>query len=205
MNSNYKTRKEVCDALGIHYITLYKLAEKGEIETIKIGDRQYYNLNKYMSKIKMEKVNKKNICYCRVSSQKQKEDLNRQINFMKEKYKDYSIIKDIGSGLNFNRPGLKEIINLAIKGEINEIIITYKDRLARFGFELIENLIKEYSNGKITILNKDEEATPTEELTKDIVSIMNVYVAKVNGLRKYKNKIKETIKKTPKNTKKSDF
>jgi len=192
--SNYKTRGEACEILGIHYHTLYKLAEKGDIETAKIGERQLYNVDKYMLKIKMEKTNKKNICYCRVSSNKQKEDLNRQINYMKEKYPDYEIIKDIGSGLNFNRPGLKEIINLGIKGEINNIIITYKDRLARFGYELIENIIKDYSNGKIIVINKEEEKTPTEELTKDIVSIMNVYVAKVNGLRKYKTQIKKEIK-----------
>ena len=198
MNSNYKSRKDACDILGIHYLTLYKLAEKGDIETIKVGSHQHYNLNKYMSKIKMEKhKNQKiKICYCRVSSKKQKEDLKRQEKYMIEKCgPGYEIITDIGSGLNFRREGLKRIINLAIKGEIEELVITYKDRLARFGYELIEDLITEQSNGKVTILNKNEEETPTEELTKDIISIMNVYVAKVNGLRKYTNKIKEEIHK----------
>ena len=201
MNSNYKSRKEVCDILGIHYLTLYKLAEKGDIETIKIGERQYYNINKYMSKIKMEKNEKLKICYCRVSSKKQKEDLLRQEKYMKEKFPGYEIIKDIGSGLNFRREGLKKIIELAIRGELDEVIITYKDRLARFGYELIEDLIKEQSNGKITIINKNEEETPTEELTKDIISIMNVYVTKVNGLRKYTTKMKEEIQKGGKDKK----
>ena len=77
---------------------------------------------------------------------------------------------------------------MAIKNQIDEVIIAYKDRLARFGFELIENIIKTHSNGKIIILNKSEEKTPTEELTEDIIAIMNVYVAKVNGLCKYKKK-----------------
>ena len=105
---------------------------------------------------------------------------------MKIKYPNYIIIKDIGSGLNYNRNGLLEIIDKAIKGEINELVIAHKDRLTRFGFELIENIIKKYSNGKIVIVNKQNNETPTEELTKDIISIMNIYVAKVNGLRKYK-------------------
>ena len=61
---------------------------------------------------------------------------------------------------------------------------------------MLEWLITKYSNGKILIINKEEEETPIEELTKDIVSIMNVYVAKVNGLRKYKSHIKEEIEKT---------
>ena len=82
----------------------------------------------------------------------------------------------------------------AINGEIEELVIAYKDRLTRFGYEMIEWLISKYSNGKIIIINKTEEETPVEELTNDIVSIMNVYVAKVNGLRKYKTHIKEEIK-----------
>jgi len=90
---------------------------------------------------------------------------------------------------------LKEIISEAINGEINEVVVAYKDRLTRFGYELIEWLIKEYSNGKIIVINRDEEATPTEELTKDILAIMNVYVAKVNGLRKYKTKMVNMIEK----------
>ena len=73
-------------------------------------------------------------------------------------------------------------------------MITYKDRLARFNYELIEYLIEKYSNGKIIVVNKAEEKTPNEELVKDIISIMNVYTAKINGLRKYKNQI-EDIKK----------
>ena len=105
---------------------------------------------------------------------------------MKIKYPNYIIIKDIGSGLNYNRNGLLEIIDKAIKGEINELVIAHKDRLTRFGFELIENIIKKYSKGKIVIVNKQNNETPTEELTKNIIAIMNIYVAKVNGLRKYK-------------------
>lgn len=192
--NNYKTRSETCEILGIHYKTLYKLAENKEIESVKIGQRQLYNVNKYLSKIKIEKENKKNICFCRVSSSKQKEDLERQIKFMKDKYPSYEIIKDIGSGINLNRDGLKKIIDLAISGEINELVIAYKDRLARFGYDMVERLIKDYSNGKIIVVNKDEEETSTEELTKDIVSIMNVYVAKINGLWKYKRKMKIMIK-----------
>jgi putative resolvase len=157
-----------------------------------------YNLDKFLrNKGVMNKIKRK-ICYCRVSSNKQKEDLQRQISYMKKKYPDYEIVKDIGSGLNFNRKGLNKIIELAISGELEELLITYKDRLCRIGYDLIENIIKKYSNGKITIVNKEEEETRTEEVTKDIISIMNIYVAKINGLRKYKLKIKETIKKNKK-------
>lgn len=190
----FVTRKEVLKILKIHYHTLYSMVKRGEIETLKIGKRNLYNLDKFLRDKGVTNKKKQKICYCRVSSNKQKEDLERQINFMKEKYPDYEIIKDIGSGLNFKRRGLNKIIEIAINGELEELLITYKDRLCRIGFELIENIIKKYSNGKITIVNKSEEETPTEEVTKDIISIMNIYVAKINGLRKYKTDIKKTIK-----------
>ena len=101
-------------------------------------------------------------------------------------YPGYEILEDIGSGLNFKRKGLREIIDCAIKGELEEVVITYKDRLARIGYELIEYIIESYSGGSITILNKGEEETPNEEMTKDVLAIMNIYVAKINGMRKRK-------------------
>jgi putative resolvase len=196
MNNKYVSRKEASEILGIHYHTVYALAERKEIETVKIGKRQLYNVNKYLQKQKIPVANeiRKKICYCRVSSSKQKEDLQRQIEYMKKKYPSYEIISDIGSGLNMNREGLKKIIDSGIKGEIEILVVAYKDRLVRFGYELIERIIKEYSNGEIKIENNEEEKTPMEELTTDIVSIMNVYVAKMNGLRKYKKMLVDDIK-----------
>jgi putative resolvase len=195
MNS-YLTRKEATEILGIHYHTLYRMAEDKEIETVMIGKRQMYNVNKYLQSKKILNINqvRRKICYCRVSSSKQKEDLKRQIDVMKQKYPNYEFISDVGSGLNMNREGLKKIIDYAIKGEIEILVIAYKDRLARFGYELIERLIKDYSNGEIKIEYKEEEQTPMEELSKDIVAIMNVYVAKMNGLRKYKKMLVDDIK-----------
>ena len=197
MNNSYLTRKEAIKILGIHYHTLYKLAEKKEIESVKIGSRQLYNVNKYLQSKKIININqiRRKICYCRVSSSKQKEDLNRQIEQMTKKYPEYELIKDIGSGLNMNREGLNKIIDYAIKGEIEILVIAYKDRLVRFGYEMIERLIKEYSDGVIRVENAKEEETPMIELSKDIVSIMNVYVAKMNGLRKYKKLITDDMKK----------
>jgi len=186
-------RKVVLEKLGISYKTLYKIAEDEDIETIKIGSNTLYNLNKYIREHTQLMNEKEKIAYCRVSSNKQKDDLERQIKYMRERFPYHRIIYDIGSGLNFKREGLKEIIKKGINGEIEEVVIAYKDRLARFGYELIEMIINEYSDGKIIVINKSEEETPQEELVKDVMSIMNVYVAKINGLRKYKSKIREEI------------
>ena len=117
---------------------------------------------------------------------------------IKTKYPDHIMIEDIGSGINLNKRGIRKIIKLAISGKIDELVVAYKDRLTRFGFELIEDLIKEYSNGKIIIINKKDDIEPEEELAYDVLQIMNVFVAKMNGLRKYK-KLKN-IEKKEKNT-----
>jgi excisionase family DNA binding protein len=200
-NLEFVGGKEASKILGVHQRTLYQWDEKGEIETIRTsGNKRLYNVKKYLAtKVKSTNIcnnlddldnknEKLNICYVRVSTQNQKDDLERQKLLMKTKYPNYTIIEDIGSGLNLNKRGINKIIHLGIKGKINELVVAYKDRLTRFGFELIEEIITKYSNGKITILNKSEEISQEEELVKDIMAIMNVYVAKMNGLRRYKNK-----------------
>jgi predicted site-specific integrase-resolvase len=198
-NEEYVGGKRASELLGVHQRTLYLWEEKGLIETIRTnGNKRLYNVKKYMEKHKyinpvvcdnldeLDKEDKLNICYVRVSSNNQKDDLERQKKLLQEKYPKYTIIEDIGSGLNLNKRGIKKIIKLAIAGKIKELVVAYRDRLTRFGYELIEELIHEYSHGKITILNETEKLEPEEELVKDIMAIMNVYVAKMNGLRKYK-------------------
>ena len=137
-----------------------------------------------------KKEGKLNISYVRVSSIGQKDDLERQKKMINKLYPNHVMIEDIGSGISLTKRGIKKIIKLAIAGKINKVVVAYKDRLARFGYDLIEDIIKEYSNGKIIIVNKSEEMEPEEELVKDVLQIMNVFVAKMDGLRKYKRKEK---------------
>lgn len=188
---DYKTPKEASKILGVHWQTLRNWDANGTIETIRTpGGKRLYNITKYLlenNKTEIINTNRKKICYCRVSTLGQKSDLVHQVDLMKKKYPTYEIIQDIASGLNFNRIGLNKIIQMALNKELEEVVIMYKDRLARFGFELIEMIIKESSNGKITIINNTDDS-PEEELTKDLVSIINVFSAKLNGLRKYKKK-----------------
>lgn len=198
MNTDcYIGKKKALERLGISGMTLLKLEELHKIETIKtIGGHRKYNVEKYIrdnkskvivNNIPTVNVIKENICYVRVSTTGQKDDLGRQKEYMINKYPTYRVIEDIGSGINFNRRGLREIIKLGIAGKINIVVVAYKDRLTRFGYELIEDLIKEYSNGKIIIENnKEEHKEPKEELVEDVMQILNVYTAKMNGLRKYK-------------------
>ena len=208
-NNNYMGGKEACKILGVHQQTLYLWEKSGKIEIIRHSERgkRFYNVQKYLDDnkqktekdIKIENISnvnvkneklkegKINICYVRVSTLGQKDDLERQKKYMKGKYKKYEMIEDIGSGINFNRRGLKKIIYLAIEGKINKLVVAHKDRLTRFGFELIEDLIKKYSNGIIILDDEGElKKEPKEELVDDVLQILNVYTAKMNGLRKYK-------------------
>jgi predicted site-specific integrase-resolvase len=200
MTTNYKGGKETSELLGVHQRTLYLWEAKGLIETVRTpGNKRLYNVDKFLQDKKckeaeatcedlneLDKKDKLKICYVRVSSNNQKDDLDRQKQLMISKYPDYIIIEDIGSGLNLNKRGIKKIIHLAIAGKVKELVIAYRDRLTRFGYELIEELITKYSQGKITVLSENDKLEPEEELVKDVMSIMNVYVAKMNGLRKYK-------------------
>lgn len=203
MNDGFIGGKQASKLLGVHQRTLYQWDEKGLIQTIRTpGNKRLYNVKKFLEEKKCnnnikcienldeldKESNKLNICYVRVSSVGQKDDLERQKKELYSKYPNNIFIEDIGSGLNMNKRGLRKIIDLAIKGKINELVIAYKDRLVRFGYELIEDLIIKYSNGKIIILNQKERKEPEEELVEDVLQVMNVFVAKRNGLRKYAKK-----------------
>jgi putative resolvase len=194
---NFVGGKQASEILGVHQRTLMMWDRKGLIETKRTpGNKRLYNVEKYIKQQKsknnicdnlddLDKKEKLNICYVRVSSNNQKDDLERQKSLLMKKYPEYIIIEDIGSGLNLNKRGIKKIIHLGIEGKINNLVVAYRDRLTRFGFELIEEIIIKYSKGKIIVLNEKEKLEPEEEMMKDFMAIMNVYVAKMNGLRKY--------------------
>ena len=198
--ASYIGGKEASKMLGIHQRTLYIWDEQGKIDTIRTpGGKRLYNVEKFLNSKKegiqtinqsedeIFAVDRLKIAYVRVSSYGQKDDLERQKLYMKKRFPNHIMIEDIGSGINLNRRGLNKIIHLAIQGKVEEVVVAYKDRLARFGFELIEDLISKYSNGTIKIINNEEKQEPEEELVKDMLQIMNIFVAKMNGLRKYKD------------------
>jgi len=193
MNPSFVSGKKASEILGVHQRTLYQWEKKGKIEVIRTpGNQRMYNINKFLNYNNNETIDnttdaKLNIIYVRVSSHSQKDDLQRQKNYMVKRFPKHMVIEDIGSSINLNRKGLRKIIKYAIEGKIEEVVVAYKDRLARFGFELIEDLIKVYSNGKIIIVNKNKDLEPEQELIKDVLQIMNIFVAKMNGLRKYKD------------------
>ena len=204
---NFVSGKKASEILGVHQRTLYQWEGKKQIETIRTpGGKRMYNVKKYLEtknqsekpvKVNNSEINKLienngKYLYARVSSLGQKEDLVRQEKLLKEKYPNYKLISDIGSGMNLNRKGLRTLIEKSIKREVKEVVIVHKDRLCRYGYELIEDIIEKYSNGKIIILDNLEKKEPKEELVEDVLQMMNIFVAKINGMHKYsKNKKNE--------------
>lgn len=187
----FLTPLEASKILNVTTRTLFTWQKEGKIKCIRTSGNHKRYLLSSLPNYKSNKRQQRKICYCRVSSHGQKDDLERQVRFFKDTYPDYEIVKDIGSGLNFKRKGFKAILDSSIKGNIGEIVVTHRDRLCRFGFELIEQILS-HSNGKIVVLNR-EETSPEKELVDDLISIVTVFSSRVYGLRSIQNKIKETV------------
>lgn len=158
---------------------------------------RYYSqeqLNHFLGLKQEVQLNKKTIGYCRVSSNKQKDDLERQIEnvktYMYAKGYQFEIISDIGSGINYNKKGLNELIDMITNSEVEKIVILYKDRLIRFGYELIENLCNKYGT-TIEIIDNTEK-TEEQELVEDMIEIVTVFSERLQGKRA--NKAKKMIK-----------
>lgn len=183
----YVKGKEACARLGICHNTLRKLADDGRIETIRVSGQRRYDVDAYLGLQQKQSV----ICYCRVSSHKQRDDLARQVTFMQEKYPQAEIIKDIGSGLNFKRQGLKAILERAMHGTRIQLVVAHRDRLARFGSEIIRQVI-ESNGGQLLVLSEDS-LSPEEELTKDLLNIIHVFSCRMHGLRNYKKQVSEAL------------
>lgn len=194
-NKRFVKIREASLLTGIECQTLRKMVDNGTIASFKTpsGQRRINKeaIEKFCSngvcnnESKKEIVVKKNYIYARVSSKKQVDDLSRQIAFLtREQYASYDIISDVCSGLNFRRKGLTKILESCLQGNIGEVVIAYKDRLARFGYELIEQMVN-MSGGKITVL-ENKEKTYEEEFTEDLLSIVHIFSCKQMGRRKYK-------------------
>lgn len=193
----YYSTKKVTEILGVTAQTLRNWDKEGKLKPsyVKSNGYRYYSEESILS-YTQERKTKKNlnvVGYARVSSKKQSDDLERQINnlnaYISSKYDSFDIITDIGSGINYNKPGLKKLIEKINKKEVDLIIVLYKDRLLRFGFELVE-YFAELNNVKIEVLDKIDK-NQDEELVEDLVQIITAFSCKIQGKRK--TKIKQLI------------
>ena len=206
--TQYISIREASIITGINPQTLRKLGDENKIKCYKTLSGQRKFDKAYLEKMcnnddvnhKINENTKQNYIYTRVSSKKQSDDLSRQIEFIKNKrpeYSSYISISDIASGINFKRKGLSTILDASLQGTVGEIIVAHRDRLCRFGFDLIK-LIIEKQGGKITVLDDEQNKSSEQELSEDLLSIVHIYSCRQMGKRSYKTKI-ENIKNTHKN------
>lgn len=184
MINKYVTMQEAIKVLGFCRRTLQVYANNNKIETIRTtGGHRRFNINKYIedNNIKIrEEDNKLSIIYCRVSSEDKIDDLEKQINYLKNKYGDTcEVITDIGSSLHCDRKGIKRIMDLAIDNKIDKLIVTHKDRLSRFGFEGLSYMLKVCSKATIIVDDLDIKCSNTEKI-EELIEIITLLKIKSN-------------------------
>ena len=194
--TNYKP-KDFAELLGVSVKTLQRWDRNGILKANRSPtDRRYYTYDQYLQfkGIQTENDIRDTVIYARVSTRNQKDDLQNQVEFLKQFCNAKGIIvnqciEDFGSGLNYNRKKWNKLLDEVMENKIKIIVISNKDRFIRFGYDWFEKFCEKF-NTKIIIVN-NETLSPNEELVQDIISILHVFSCRLYGLRKYKNQIKE--------------
>ena len=193
---NYKP-KEFAELLGVSVKTLQRWDREGILKANRTPtDRRYYTYAQYLQfkGIQTENDRRDVVIYARVSTRNQKDDLQNQVEFLKQFCNAKGMIvnqciEDFGSGLNYNRKKWNKLLEDVMEHKIKMIVISSKDRFIRFGYDWFEKFCEKFHT-KIMIVN-NEALSPKEELVQDMISILHVFSCRLYGLRKYKNQIKE--------------
>lgn len=180
--------------LGVSRETLrrWETAGKIQVERTPNGHRRYDLSKLHGIAPRPPLANRLTLAYARVSSHDQKEDLIRQVALL-ESYCaangwTYEVIQDLGSGLNYNKKGLQQLIQRVCFGQVGRLVLTHKDRLLRFGSELVFALCEAY-NTEVVIINQGQQPLSfEEELTQDVLEIITVFSARLYGSRSHKNR-----------------
>jgi putative resolvase len=187
----YYSIGQFAERIGVTQQTLRNWHKQGVFVPARIAESGY----RYYSESQLRKTlgtkpkkNRITVGYCRVSSPKQKNDLERQMETMRQylsaQGKPFDLIHDVGSGINYTKKGLQKLIQRVTLGEVDKIVVMYKDRLLRFGFEIIEYLASLYGC-EIEVIDHTEK-TEEQELVEDLVQIITVLSCKLQGRRAHK-------------------
>jgi putative resolvase len=190
--------KEFSELINVSKQTLRNWDKLNKLTPIRLksGHRRYTQEHLQLFNTNFKNSNRLNIIYCRESTKQQVNSLENQINKCKEfciskGFNIDKVITDNLSALNYNRKGLKEILKLAIENKIDNLIIYYKDRLVRFGFELFEELAILNNFNIIIIDNSESNKTKEQEFAEDLISIIHHFSMKIYGKRSYKLKVND--------------
>lgn len=196
MMHKYVTAADVMRKCNLTYEDLSRMASSNEVRSFKAGPcRRKYNFEDIRTALgdNYKKIQREGqrICYARVSSPDQEEDLQKQIRYLMGKYPNHEIIRDVGSGLNLKRKGLVDLLDRICDGKVSEVVIVYRDRLCRIGYELIEFLCKKCDT-KLIVENESDDSCQNDqqELLQDLMAVAAAFVNKNNNLLKRKQKRK---------------
>ena len=189
---------EAAKLLGVSIETMRRWEQTSELipDRKTKGGTRYYDINKLTN---CENNDYPTVCYARVSSHDQKSDLIRQQELLEtycaaKGWKSY-IIKDLGSGMNYKKKGLQKLLEMILHKKIKRLVLTTKDRLLRFGSELVFSLC-EIQGIEIVIIHQGEQPSFEEELASDVLEIITVFSARLYGSRSKKNrKLMESLQK----------
>ncbi len=199
--NRYVAIGEAAEALGVSITTLRRWEAEGKLvpERTAGGQRRYD-----LAKIKPDLFlavpqDRKTIAYARVSSHDQKDDLERQKQVLElycaRQGWTFEVIADLGSGMNYNKKGLKRLLDEIIAGRVGRLVVAHKDHLLRFGAELVF-AICEAKNVEVLIINQGFDTTFEEDLAQDVLEIITVFSARLYGSRSRKNqKLLDGVKK----------
>ncbi len=197
MKAQHLSTQEVCLFLGISLSTFYRYCKRGLLKPsfFTLGGHRRFCLHQLKQTFSINNNAELVVCYSRVSSHDQKKDLTSQENKLLAYAQSLNLpsnkqivsISDLGSGLNYKKKGLKQLISLILMGKVQTLILNHKDRLLRFGSEIIFSLCK-HMKVNVIILEAKREITFEEELSSDVIELMTVFCAKLYGKRSHKNK-----------------
>ena len=183
---------EAAERLGISPTTLRRWEQSGKLIPERTqGNQRRYRLSQIEPATHLLKQDRKTLAYARVSSHDQKADLDRQKQVLElyctQQGWTFELISDLGSGMNYDKKGLKRQLNEIIGGNVGRLVITHKDRLLRFGAELVFSIC-EAKQVEVVIVNKGEDTMFEEDLATDVLEIITVFSARLYGSRSHKNK-----------------
>ena len=186
------TISEAAERLGISPTTLRRWEESGKLIPERTqGNQRRYRLSQIERATHLRKQDRKTLAYARVSSHDQKDDLERQKQVLElyctQQGWTFELISDLGSGMNYYKKGLKRLLNEILIGNVGRLVITHKDRLLRFGAELVFSIC-EAKQVEVVMVNKGEDTTFEDDLATDVLEIITVFSARLYGSRSRKNK-----------------
>ena len=184
------TMKEASKLLGVHIRTIQKWDKEGKIRCVRTVGGKRRVPESEIKRILGIHEERKIVGYARVSSHTQKDDLERQIelikSYVKERGWEVEILKDVGSGLKEDRRNFQKLLRMVINKDVSKVIIAYPDRLARFGFKILEEFFRSYGT-EIAVINHEEKSSQ-EELVEDLITIISHFAGKLYGMRSHKYK-----------------